>query len=185
MKYVAPVRKELGIRTIFNILGPLVNPAGAKMELIGVYEQELVEPVAKALANLGVRNAMVVYGQDGLDEISLSAPTSVCEVRDGWLRSYEITPEQYGFTRCSKSDITGGTAAENASIIRDILNGARSPKRDAAILNAAAGLYVAKGITFESALALAEEMIDSGKALLQLEALVKESNSSAKELLSA
>ena len=177
MKYVAPVRRELGIRTIFNILGPLVNPAGAKMELLGVYEQDLVEPVAKALANLGVRNAMVVYGQDGLDEISMSATTSVCEVKNGWLRSYEITPEQFGFTRCSKSDITGGTAQENAQIIREILGGEHSSKRDAAVLNAAAALYIAKEISFESAVNLAQEIIDSGKALSQLEAFIKESNS--------
>ncbi|MCL1940598.1 MAG: anthranilate phosphoribosyltransferase [Synergistaceae bacterium] len=186
MKYVAPVRRELGIRTIFNILGPLVNPAGAKMELLGVYEHDLVEPVAKALANLGVRNAMVVHGQDGLDEISMSAPTSVCEVKNGWLRSYEITPEQFGFTRCSKSDISGGSAAENAKIIRDILNGERSSKRDAAVLNAAAALYIAKEISFEDAIANAQDIIDSGKALSQLEAFIRESNSnSGKELLSA
>ena len=177
MKYVAPVRRELGIRTIFNILGPLVNPAGAKMELIGVYEQDLVEPVAKVLANLGVRNAMVVYGQDGLDEISMSAPTSVCEVKNGWLRSYEITPEQYGFARCSKVDITGGNAQENAKIIRDILTGERSSKRDAAVLNAAAALYIAKGMSFEEAIVCAQEIIDSGKALSQLEAFIVESNS--------
>ena len=184
MKYVAPVRKELGMRTIFNILGPLVNPAGAKMELLGVYEQELVEPVAKAMANLGVKNAMVVYGQDGFDEISISAPTSVCEVKNGWLRSYEITPEQFGFTRCSKSDITGGNAEENAKIMRGILNGEISPKRDAAVLNAAAALYIAKGISFEEAVNLAQDIIDSGKALAQLEAFIKESNAN-KELLSA
>ena len=186
MKYVAPVRRELGIRTIFNILGPLVNPAGAKMELLGVYEHDLVEPVAKALANLGVRNAMVVHGQDGLDEISMSAPTSVCEVKNGWLRSYEITPEQFGFTRCSKSDISGGSALENAKIIRDILNGEHSSKRAAAVLNAAAALYIAKEISFEDAIANAQDIIDSGKALSQLEAFIRESNSnSGKELLSA
>ena len=184
MKYVAPVRRELGIRTIFNILGPLTNPAGAKMELLGVYEQALVEPVAKAMANMGVKNAMVVYGQDGLDEISMSAPTSVCEVKNGWLRSYEITPEQFGFTRCSKSDITGGNAEENAVIIRGILNGERSPKRDAAVLNAAAALYIAKEISFEDAILKAQDIIDSGKALSQLEAFIRESNA-IKELLSA
>ena len=184
MKYVAPVRKELGIRTIFNILGPLVNPAGAKMELLGVYEQDLVEPVAKAMANLGVKNAMVVYGHDGFDEISMSAPTSICEVKNGWIRSYEITPEQFGFTRCGKADITGGNAAENAKIMRDILNGERSPKRDAAVLNAAAALYIAKGISFDDAIINAQDIIDNGKALAQLEAFIKESNS-VRERLSA
>ena len=179
MKYVAPVRRELGIRTIFNILGPLTNPAGAKMQLLGVYEKELVEPVAKAMANLGVKKAMVVYGHDELDEISMSAPTSVCEVKNGWLRSYEITPEQFGFTRCSKSEITGGDSAQNAQIIRNILNGERSPKRDAAVLNAAAALYIVDGKSFEEAIALAQEIIDSGKALAQLEAFIKESNSAS------
>ena len=184
MKYVAPVRKELGIRTIFNILGPLTNPAGAKMQLLGVYEHDLVEPVAKAMANLGVKNAMVVYGQDGFDEISMSAPTSVCEVKNGWIRTYEITPEQFGFTRCSKHDITGGSAAENAKIIRDILNGEKSPKRDAAVLNSAAALYIAKETSFEDAIKCAQDIIDSGKALAQLEAFVKESNTAHDLLLS-
>ena len=124
MKYVAPVRKELGIRTIFNILGPLTNPARANMQLLGVYEEELVEPMAKVLANLGVKNAMVVYGQDGLDEISMSAPTTVCEVRNGYYRSYVIDPEEFGFKKCKKEDLAGGTPSENARITREILSGA-------------------------------------------------------------
>lgn len=121
MKYVAPVRKELAIRTIFNILGPLTNPAGANLELMGVYDEKLVEPLARVLANLGVKSAMVVYGQDGLDEISMSAPTTVCEVRDGNYESYVITPEQFGFERCKKEDLAGGTPEENAKIARRIL----------------------------------------------------------------
>jgi len=176
MKYVAPVRRELGIRTIFNILGPLSNPAGAKMELLGVYEEALVEPIAKVLANLGVKNAMVVYGQDNLDEISLSAPTSVCEVKNGWVKSYEITPEQFGFERCDKSDLMGGDATDNAQIIRNILNGEKGPKRDAVVLNSAAALYVAKSISFEDAIKEVENIIDSGAALKQLENFVKLSN---------
>ncbi len=176
MKYVAPVRKQLGVRTIFNILGPLSNPAGAKMQLLGVYEEALVEPIAKVLANLGVQNAMVVYGQDGLDEISLSAPTSVCEVKNGWVKSYEITPEQFGFERCQKSELTGGSAAENAKIITDILSGKNDAKRNAAVLNSAAALYVSKEISFAEAIKEVENIIDSGKALKQLEQFVKLSN---------
>ena len=111
MKYVAPIRKELGIRTVFNILGPLSNPAGANMELMGVFDQSLVEPLAQVMMKLGVNRGMVVFGQDKLDEISMSAPTSVCEIKDGWFQSYEITPEQFGYTRCSKEDLAGGTPA--------------------------------------------------------------------------
>ncbi len=176
MKYVAPVRRELGIRTVFNIIGPLSNPAGAKMELLGVYEEALVEPIAKVLANLGVQNAMVVYGKDGLDEISLSAPTVVCEVKRGWVKSYEITPEQFGFSRCDKSQLVGETASENAQIIKELLNGKKGAKRDAAILNAAAALYVAKEITLEDAIQEITYIIDSGKALEQLSAFIKRSN---------
>ena len=123
MKYVAPIRKELSIRTVFNILGPLSNPAGANMELMGVYDQALVEPLAQVMANLGVNRGMVVYGQDSLDEISMCAPTSVCEIKDGKFTSYEITPEQFGYTRCEKGALTGGTPAENAEITKAILKG--------------------------------------------------------------
>ncbi len=176
MKYVAPIRRELGVRTVFNIIGPLSNPAGAKMELLGVYEEALVEPIAKVLANLGVQNAMVVYGKDGLDEISLCAPTVVCEVKNGWVKSYEITPEQFGFARCDKSELVGGTATENAQIIKEILNGKKSSKRNAAILNAAAALYIAKDINLGEAVNAITEIIDSGKALKQLDQFVKMSN---------
>ena len=123
MKYVAPVRKELGIRTVFNILGPLSNPAGANMELMGVFDEALVEPLAQVMMKLGVTRGMVVYGQDSLDEISMSAPTSVCEIRDGWFQSYVLTPEQFGYARCSKEELQGGTPGENAEITRAILNG--------------------------------------------------------------
>lgn len=177
MKYVAPVRKELGIRTIFNILGPLANPAGANMELMGVYDESLVEPLAHVLANLGVKRALVVYGTDGLDEISLSAPTKVCEVKDGTFTSYEITPEQFGFARCKKEDLVGGTPQENAQITRDILAGKPGPKRDAVLMNAGAALYMAgKTDSIETGIDLAKEIIDSGKAAAQLEKFVELSN---------
>lgn len=142
MKYVAPVRKELGIRTIFNILGPLANPAGANMELMGVYDESLVEPLAHVLANLGVKRALVVYGTDGLDEISLSAPTKVCEVKDRTFVSYEITPEQFGLIRCSKEDLVGGTPAETRRL-PGIFCRKTWPKRDAVLLNAGAAIYMA------------------------------------------
>lgn len=174
MKYVAPVRRELGIRTIFNILGPLANPAGANMELLGVYEEALVEPLAKVLARLGVRRAMVVYGQDGLDEISLSAPTTVCELQDGAFSSYILTPEQFGLTRCRKEDLVGGSPAENAQITRDILAGRKGPPRDAVVLNSAAAIHVARpDISIAQAVRLAETVIDNGKAQAQLENFVR------------
>ena len=176
MKYVAPVRKELTIRTIFNILGPLTNPAGANMELMGVYDESLVEPLARVLANLGVKRAMVVYGQDGLDEISMSAPTTVCEVKDGTYESYVITPEQYGFTRCKKEDLCGGTPEENAEIARRILAGEKGPKRDAVVLNSAAAVHIAKGISMEEALQVVEETLDSGKAMAQLDEFIRLTN---------
>ncbi|GHT82684.1 anthranilate phosphoribosyltransferase [Spirochaetia bacterium] len=173
MKYVAPVRKELGIRTIFNILGPLVNPAGANRELLGVYDQELTEPMARVLSNLGVKSALVVYGQDGLDEISMSAPTSVCEVRDGAFKSYIIEPEQFGFQRCKKEDMVGGTPAENAAISRAILSGEKGPKRDAVLLNSAAAIHIAKpDISIADAIGIAKETIDRGKAMKQLEQFI-------------
>jgi anthranilate phosphoribosyltransferase len=177
MKYVAPVRKELGIRTIFNILGPLVNPAGANMELLGVYDEELVQPMARVLCNLGVKNALVVYGRDGLDEISVSAPTSVCEVRDGNFRSYVIDPEDFGLQRCQKSDLLGDTPAENARITRAVLTGESGPRRDAVLINAAAAIRIARPtLDMRDAVALARETIDSGKALAQLGAFIRLSN---------
>jgi anthranilate phosphoribosyltransferase len=177
MKFVAPVRRELGIPTIFNILGPLVNPAGASMELLGVYEEELVEPMAKVLSNLGVKRAMVVFGQDVLDEISMSSPTSVCEVRNGFIRSYEITPEQFGFERCSKDELVGGSPEDNAKITRAILDGEKGPKRNAVVLNAAAAIHIARpDIELGDAIKIAEDVIDSGKAKAQLEKFIKLSN---------
>ena len=178
MKYVAPIRKELGIRTVFNILGPLSNPAGANMELMGVYDQSLVEPLAQVMANLGVNRGMVVYGQDSLDEISMCAPTSVCEIRDGKFTSYEITPEQFGYERCEKGALTGGTPAENAEITKAILKGEeKGPKRQAVCLNAGAALYiVGKAASIEEGVKLAESLIDSGAALKKLEEFVEETN---------
>lgn len=178
MKYVAPIRKELGIRTVFNILGPLSNPAGANMELMGVYDQSLVEPLAQVMANLGVNRGMVVYGQDSLDEISMCAPTSVCEIRDGKFTSYEITPEQFGYERCEKGALTGGTPAENAEITKAILKGEeKGPKRQAVCLNAGAALYIAgKAAFIEEGVKLAESLIDSGAALKKLGEFVEETN---------
>ena len=178
MKYVAPIRKELGIRTVFNILGPLSNPAGANMELMGVYDQSLVEPLAQKKTNLGVIRVMVVYGQDSLDEISMCAPTSVCEIRDGKFTSYEITPEQFGYERCEKGALTGGTPAENAEITKAILKGEeKGPKRQAVCLNAGAALYIAgKAASIEEGVKLAESLIDSGAALKKLEEFVEETN---------
>ena len=178
MKYVAPVRRELGIRTVFNILGPLSNPAGAKRELMGVYDETLVEPLAHVMSRLGVSRGMVVFGQDSLDEISMSAPTTVCEIRDGWFQSYELTPERFGYERCSKSELVGGTPAENAEITRAILCGAdRGPKRSAVCLNAGAALYIGgKADSLEAGVRSAEEVIDSGAAMRKLEEFIRESN---------
>ncbi|MDR0272814.1 MAG: anthranilate phosphoribosyltransferase [Clostridiales bacterium] len=177
MKYVAPIRRELAIRTVFNILGPLTNPAGAKMELMGVYDRELVEPLVQVLCNLGVKSAMVVHGEDGLDEISLSAPTFICEARNGNVKSYTITPEQFGFTRCAKDDLKGGDPAENAEILKALLSGKKGAKRDAAVLNAAAAMYVAgKYDSIEAAAEVANETIDNGKAKAKLDEFIKRSN---------
>ena len=178
MKYVAPIRRELAIRTVFNILGPLTNPAGARMELMGVYDSELLEPLARVMCNLGVKSAMLVHGEDGLDEISLSAPTLVCEVKNGWIRSYTITPEQFGFERCAKSDLTGGDPAENAGILKAVLGGEKGARRNAAVLNAAAALYISgRYESIEASVKVAENVIDSGKALLKLEEFIRRSNS--------
>jgi len=177
MKYVAPVRKELGIRTIFNILGPLVNPAGASMQLLGVYDEDLIEPMAHVLSNLGVKSAMVVYGTDGLDEISASSVTKVCEVVNGNYKTYELEPEQFGMKKCKKEELLGGTPQENAKITREILSGAKGAKTDAVILNSAAAIHVAKPeVSISNAVNIAKELIDNGKALNQLEMYVKLSN---------
>ena len=175
MKYVGPIRKELGIRTVFNILGPLSNPAGANMELMGVYDESLVEPLARVMANLGVVRGMVVYGTDKLDEISLSAPTAVCEYKDGWMKNYEITPEQFGFERCTKDDLLGGTPQENAAITRGILSGEiQGHKRNAVLLNAGAAIYIGgKADSMADGIKLAAELIDSGKALAVLDKFVE------------
>ena len=178
MKYVAPIRKELGIRTVFNILGPLSNPAGANMELMGVFDQSLVEPLAQVMMKLGVNRGMVVFGQDSLDEISMSAPTSVCEIKDGWFQSYEITPEQFGYTRCSKEELAGGTPEENAEITKAIVNGTeKGPKRQAVCMNAGAALYIAgKAESLDAGVKMAENLIDSGAAAAKLREFVEETN---------
>lgn len=177
MKYVGPIRRELGFRTVFNILGPLTNPGSPKRQLLGVYDEYLVEPLAQVLISLGVERGMVVYGQDKLDEISLSAPTTVCEFKDGWMKNYTITPEEFGLTRCSKEDLVGGTPEENAQITLDILKGAKGPKRDAVLMNAGASLYIGgKAETMKAGLELAAELIDSGKALETLQKCIKISN---------
>ena len=174
MKYVGAIRKELGFRTVFNILGPLTNPGSPKMQLLGVYDEYLVEPLAQVLIDLGVKRGMVVYGKDKLDEISMSAPTKVCEFKDGWFRSYTISPEDFGLTRCEKKELVGGTPAENAAITRAILGGERGPKRDAVLMNAGASLCIGgKADNMAEGLKLAGEIIDSGKALETLEKFIK------------
>ena len=177
MKYVGAIRKELGFRTVFNILGPLTNPASPTMQLLGVYDEYLVEPLAHVLMSLGVKQGMVVYGMDKLDEISLSAPTKVCEFRDGWYKTYTIRPEEFGLTRCAKADLVGGDPAENAAITRAILSGEKGPKRDAVLLNAGAALYIGgKAATLAQGITLAADIIDSGKALETLEQFIAVSN---------
>jgi len=178
MKYVGSIRKELGFRTVFNILGPLTNPATPKMQLLGVYDEYLVEPLAQVLINLGVKRGMVVYGRDKLDEISLSADTAVCEFKDGWFKSYTIKPEDFGFERCQKSDLVGGDPSENAEITRKILKGEKGHKRNAVLMNAGAALYIAgKAPSMADGIKLAAELIDSGKAYAALEKLIEISNS--------
>ena len=182
MKYVGAIRKELGFRTVFNILGPLTNPATPSMQLLGVYDEYLVEPMAQVLINLGVKRGMVVYGQDKLDEISMSAPTKICEIRDGWYKTYVIQPEDFGFERCTKEDLKGGTPEQNAEITRDILNGAKGPKRDAVLLNAGASLYIGgKADSFKEGVELAAQIIDSGKATETLEKFIIVSNEMAED----
>lgn len=178
MKYVAPVRRQLGIPTIFNILGPLTNPAKAEMQLLGVYKEELMGQLAPVLVGLGVKNGMVVYGQDCLDEISMSAPTTVCEIRNGSYKEYVIQPEDFGFDKCDKGELVGGDPAENAAITKAILSGEeKGAKRNAVVINAAACIYIAgKEGSLQSAAKLAEEMIDSGKAMEVLQKLVTLTN---------
>ena len=177
MKYVGALRRELGFRTVFNILGPLTNPASPTMQILGVYDDYLVEPLAQVLVNLGVRRGMVVYGMDKLDEISVSAPTKVCEIRDGWFRTTMIKPEDFGFERCAKDELVGGTPEENAEITIDILRGVKGPKRTAVLMNAGAALYIAgKAASLKDGVALAAELIDSGKALATLNKIIEVSN---------
>ncbi|MBQ8515643.1 MAG: anthranilate phosphoribosyltransferase [Ruminococcus sp.] len=177
MKYVGGIRKELGIRTVFNILGPLTNPARPGRQLLGVYDRSLVEPLAQVLMKLGVLKGMVVYGQDKLDEISLSAPTTVAEFKDGWYKTYEITPEEFGLARCTREDLRGGDPSENAAITRSVLSGEQGPRRNAVLLNAGAALYIGeKAGSIAEGIQLAAERIDSGKAAETLEKLILLSN---------
>ena len=174
MKNVGQIRRELGFRTVFNILGPLTNPAYPTMRVIGVYDEYLVEPLAKVLIDLGVKRGMVVFGKDKLDEISLIAPTKVCEINDGWYKTYEISPLDFGFECCTKEDLRGGIPRDNAKILRDILGGSKGHKRNAVLLNAGAGLYIGgKAETLKLGISLAGELIDSKKALATLETLIE------------
>ena len=177
MKYVGAIRKELGIRTVFNILGPLTNPVHPKRQLLGVYDKSLVEPLAHVLSNLGVKNGMVVFGREKLDEISAVGPTLVCEFKEGTYKTYEIKPEDFGFTSCQKEDLVGGTPEENAQITRDILSGKeQGPKRTTVLLNAGAALYIGeKAKTLADGVKLAAELIDSGAAYQKLEEFIEAS----------
>lgn len=177
MKYVGAVRKELGIRTVFNILGPLTNPAHPTTMLLGVYDEYLLDPLAQVLMSLGVKRGMVIYGQDCLDELSMSAPTSVCEFKDGWFKRYVIQPEDFGFTRCRKEDIKGGTPEENAAITRAILSGKeQGPKRDIVLLNAGAAIYLGgKAASIADGIDVARALIESGAGLAKVDAFAKRS----------
>ena len=180
MKYVAPVRKELGIRTVFNILGPLSNPAGANIELMGVYDESLIEPLAKVMQNLGVKRGMVVYGTDKIDEISMSSETKVCEILDKEnLKSYTISPKDFGYDFCDKKELEGGDRKENAEIIRNIFSlKDKGAKRKAVCMNAGAGFYIAKKVkNIKEGVKMAENLIDEKKAFEKLEDFIKESNS--------
>ena len=178
MKYVGAIRKELGFRTVFNILGPLTNPACPEYFLLGVYDEYLVDVIAQVLANLGVEHALVVYGTDRMDEVSASAPTVVCELTNGQFTRYEIKPEDFGLERCEKSDLLGGEPAENAAILRAVVSGEdRGPKRTAAVLNAGAALYACERVgSIAEGVALAHATIDSGAALVTLGTFIRESN---------
>ena len=177
MKYVGAIRKELGFRTVFNILGPLTNPGSPKYQLLGVYDEYLVAPLAQVLISLGVKRGMVVYGQDKLDEISLSAPTKICEIRDGWYKTFVAAPEDFGLERCAREDLRGGTPEENAKITLSILSGAEGHKRNAVLMNAGAALYIGgKAGSMKEGIALAAELIDSRRALETLNKLREVSN---------
>ncbi len=182
MKYVGAIRRELGFRTVFNILGPLTNPASPSMQLLGVYDDYLVEPLAQVLISLGVRRGMVVYGTDKLDEISLSSPTKICEIKDGWFKSYTIKPEDFGFERCRKEDLQGGTPEDNAKITREILSGKQGHQRNAVVLNTGASLYIGgKASSMKEGVVLAQQLIDSGKAMETLDKLIEVSNRAEEE----
>lgn len=179
MKYVGAIRRELGFRTVFNILGPLTNPAHPQLQLLGVYDESLCEPLAKVLMNLGVKRGMVVYGQDKLDEISISSPTTVCEFRDGMHKTYVIRPEDFGFTTCDKSELSGGTPDENAAITLAILKGEeKGAKLNAVLMNAGAAIYIGKKAdSVAEGIKLAAELVNSGAALKKLNEFIEESNS--------
>lgn len=181
MKYAGPVRKEMGVRTIFNILGPLSNPAGATMQLLGVYDPKLVRPLAQVLSNLGVKRGLVVCGDDGLDEATVTGTTHVCEIRFGELIIYDITPEQFGLSRCCLEELKGGTPEENAVITRAILDGTLTgPKRDIVVLNSAMSLYLGiDGCTIADCIRTANQLIDSGKAAAKLEEFVRATEAAA------
>lgn len=178
MKYVGAIRKELGFRTVFNILGPLTNPIHPNRQLLGVYDEYLVEPLARVLYGLGVRKGMVVYGREKLDEITAVGPTAVCEFSHGEYKTYDITPEDFGFNRCKKEALKGGTPEENAQMTRDILSGReKGPKRDTVLMNAGAALYIAdKSYSIAKGVEMAIDLIDSGAAIEALENFIKESN---------
>lgn len=177
MKYVGAIRRELGIRTVFNILGPLTNPASPSYMVLGVYDEYLLQPLAQVMAQLGVKRGMVVYGTNKLDEISSSCPTRICEFNNGWYKTYTITPEQFGLSRCTKEELLGGSADENAAITRGILSGEAGPKRDTVLMNAAACFYVAgKVSSLQEGIIMAQEILDSGRALKTLEAYIEVSN---------
>lgn len=176
MKYVGPVRRDIGVPTVFNILGPLTNPASNNFQLLGVYSESLLEPIAMSLNNLGLKRAMVVYGEDCIDEISLSAPTSVCELDNGQIKKYQITPEDFGFKKCDKSELVGGTPEENAGIVREILGGKAGAMRDAVVLNAGAAIHIVKGVSMEEGIRQAQAAIDSGAALAKLDAFIEATN---------
>ncbi|HCI73921.1 MAG TPA: anthranilate phosphoribosyltransferase [Lachnospiraceae bacterium] len=175
MKYVGAIRRELGIRTVFNILGPLTNPARPDYMLLGVYSERLVAPLAKVMISLGVKRGMVVYGTDHLDEISISAPTVICEFRDGYYRDLTIQPEDFGLTTATKEAIVGGTPAENAQTVRGILSGAvTGPRRDIVLMNAGAGLFISgKAQNMQDGVRLAAQLIDSGEALRKVDDMIR------------
>jgi anthranilate phosphoribosyltransferase len=174
MKQVQKVRRELRLRTMFNLLGPLTNPAHASGQVVGVYALDMVEKVAEALSMLGLHRALVVHGLDGLDEITITGPTRVAEARDGLVRSYEVNPEEFGIRRATLEDISGGDAADNAAIVREVLSGKRSPRRDVVVLNSAAAMVAAGRVDHvKDGIPLAVRSLDSGAAAERLEGLVR------------